>query len=257
MGTYGPTIQTNNGYDVQVAADGRPIEKAIGITLDWSTIVAQVAAITYDDGTSVAIGAKGLPFGTVLCKITTAEVQSVTLGGTPTGGTFTLSGNGRTSAPIAFNALAAAVQTAIQALGGDYAGAIVTGAAGGPYTVTFLADAALVNSLTGSAAALTSATTATLTIATPTPGIAGAGRYGPYDSAATDGRQTLTRGRCAILNRTVLEMSFAGLGGAATDHPQVLTGGRMWRARLRIGAAPQPTVPLFEAAFPLVEYVDY
>jgi hypothetical protein len=38
----------------------------------------------------------------------------------------------------------------------------------------------------------------------PTPAVTVAGtasgKYGPYDSAATDGRQTLTRGECFILD---------------------------------------------------------
>jgi hypothetical protein len=68
----------------------------------------------------------------------TNEVQTVTITGGPTGGTFTLTYSGQTTAAIAYNATAAAVQTALEALSnvnpGDMA---VTGNAGGPYTVTF------------------------------------------------------------------------------------------------------------------------
>jgi hypothetical protein len=44
------------------------------------------------------------------------DVQTVTITGTPTGGTFTLTFNGQTTAAIAYNASAAALQTALQAL---------------------------------------------------------------------------------------------------------------------------------------------
>lgn len=64
------------------------------------------------------------------------SVQTVTINGTPTGGTFKLSSGGN-SADIAYNAAAATVQTAIQAWGGVYATVTVSGAAGGPYTITF------------------------------------------------------------------------------------------------------------------------
>lgn len=61
-------------------------------------------------------------------------VQVITLTGTPTGGTFTISSGGN-SATLAYNAAGATVQTAIRAWGGIYAAVVVTGA--GPYTVTF------------------------------------------------------------------------------------------------------------------------
>ena len=61
--------------------------------------------------------------------------QSVTLSGVATGDTFTLSFNGQTTAPIAENALASAVQAALVAAAG--ANFTVTGSAGGPYTVAF------------------------------------------------------------------------------------------------------------------------
>lgn len=64
--------------------------------------------------------------------------QSVTIGGSPTGGTFTLTFGGQTTSAIAYNASASTVQTALQALSTIGAGnATVTGAAGGPWTVTF------------------------------------------------------------------------------------------------------------------------
>jgi hypothetical protein len=55
-----------------------------------------------------------------------AITARVRLTGTPTGGSFTLSGNGATTGAIAWNASAATVQTAVQGLGGVYATAVVT-----------------------------------------------------------------------------------------------------------------------------------
>lgn len=63
------------------------------------------------------------------------RVQVVTLVGTPTGGTFTLSWGGATTTGLAFDAAAATVQTAVRLLPGLSA-ATVTGSAGGPYTIT-------------------------------------------------------------------------------------------------------------------------
>jgi hypothetical protein len=107
----------------------------------------------------------------------TSEVQSVTITGTPTGGTFTLSFDGTTTAPIAYNAPAATVQAALLALPSLRAGdVVVTGSAGGPYTLTFGGDfsAEDVTALTASAGGLTGGTTPAIVIATPTPGVGGA-----------------------------------------------------------------------------------
>lgn len=81
--------------------------------------------------------------------------QIVTLG-SPSAGNFTLSYNGQTTANIVYNATAAAVQTALQALTTVGANATVQGSAGGPYTVIFAGS--LLNDgllLTGSGAGLT------------------------------------------------------------------------------------------------------
>jgi hypothetical protein len=69
-----------------------------------------------------------------------SEAQTVTITGTPTGGTFTLTLNGETTAGIAYNATAAAVESALEALPSLSADDIsVTGGPGPgtPYVVTF------------------------------------------------------------------------------------------------------------------------
>jgi hypothetical protein len=98
------------------------------------------------------------------------KVQTVTINGTPTGGTFRLFSGGN-QADIAYNAASATVQTAVRAFGGIYAGVTVSGSAGGPYTITFADVASNVTSpaapfsvdqslLTGGTAATSNATIA-------------------------------------------------------------------------------------------------
>lgn len=97
----------------------------------------------------------------------TNEVQVVTLNGTPTGGTFTLTYSGQTTSAIAYNASAATVDAALEALSNIGAGdVVVTGSAGGPWTVTFATALAATNlaEMTGNGGSLTGATSNTLTV---------------------------------------------------------------------------------------------
>jgi hypothetical protein len=105
----------------------------------------------------------------------TNEVQTATITGTPTGGTYKLSFLGVASANIAFDAAAAAVQTALEGISTIGAGNVtVSGSAGGPYTITFKnelggQDVALLVLNTN---ALTGGTSPTVGIAETTPGLA-------------------------------------------------------------------------------------
>lgn len=66
------------------------------------------------------------------------EKQQVRLPTGTSGGTFTLTFEGQTTAAIAYNAAAATVQTALEALSNIAVGDVeVTGSAGGPWTVEF------------------------------------------------------------------------------------------------------------------------
>jgi hypothetical protein len=103
------------------------------------------------------------------------EVQTVTITGSPTGGTFTLSYKGQVTSALAYNASAAAVQTALRALsriGSN--GVTVTGGPGPgtPYVVTF--GGALgkldVDLLVGNGAGLTGGTTPAVSVAETTKG---------------------------------------------------------------------------------------
>ncbi|MDE1673857.1 hypothetical protein [Nocardia gipuzkoensis] len=99
--------------------------------------------------------------------IASNEVQTVTITGSPTGGTWTLTFQGSTTTAIAHNAAAAAVQSALQALSTIGTGnATVTGSASGPYTVTFTGDLAQLNlPLMTAADALTGGTSPEVTVA--------------------------------------------------------------------------------------------
>jgi hypothetical protein len=111
----------------------------------------------------------------------TAELQRLTPGGTITGGTFTLTFNGKTTAAIAWNATAAQVQAALELLSTVGAGNIAV--TGGPINTT-ATDITYYNALQGDQPQVTvtsslTGTTPTLTPSTVTPGVAG----------AADGRQ--------------------------------------------------------------------
>lgn len=108
--------------------------------------------------------------GRVLKTGNTNEIQTVTITGSPTGGTFTLSFKGQTTAGIAFNATAAAVQSALEALSTIGAGNVLGGGGplpGTPVTVTFQGTLVSkdVELMTANSAGLTGGTSPT---ATPT-----------------------------------------------------------------------------------------
>lgn len=146
------------------------------------TITLSVAAFT--QGTHYAAGF--IPSGTILGKITAsglygpyagsaAEAQTVTITGTPTGGTFTLTWQGETTAAIAFNATAAAVELALEALSAVNVGDVaVTGGPGPgtPYVVTFGGQyrGENVAQMTTSGASLTGGTSPASAVTTTTAG---------------------------------------------------------------------------------------
>lgn len=106
----------------------------------------------------------------------TSEVQQVAITGTPTGGTFTLTYSGQTTAAIPYNATALQVQTALAALsnvgaaqvscsGGPLPGTPVQVAWAGTLAIQDVATMTHTDSLTGG-------TTPAVAITTPTPGVA-------------------------------------------------------------------------------------
>ncbi len=123
------------------------------------------------------------------------EVQVITVNNGPTAGTFTLTFQGQTTAGIAYNAAASAVQSALEALSNIAAGeAVVTGNAGGPYTLTFSGGTLAgtdVSEMTGSGALLTGSS---VYAATTQAAVAGTNEVQQVavDSEATGGMFTLT-----------------------------------------------------------------
>lgn len=102
----------------------------------------------------------------------TNEIQTITITGTPTGGGFTLTFGGQTTAQIVHNAASTAVESALEALPAfDAADVAVSGSAGGPYTVTFGgAYAATDVPVLSATSSLTGGTSPAVGITTPTPG---------------------------------------------------------------------------------------
>lgn len=96
------------------------------------------------------------------------SVQTITIAGTPTGGTFTVSSGGN-SYTAAYNVATATLQTAIQAWGGVYANVTVSGTAGSSYVITFPAIssniAAAAAPVTVNGKGLTGGTNVTATVA--------------------------------------------------------------------------------------------
>lgn len=102
-----------------------------------------------------------------------SEVQTVTITGGPTGGTFTLTYSGQTTAGIAYNANAAAVQAALEALSNLAPGDVTVTGGPGPATafaVTFRAAMGNVVQMTASGAGLTGGVAPAVGVATTTPG---------------------------------------------------------------------------------------
>ncbi len=105
----------------------------------------------------------------------TNEVQTVTITGTPAGGTFTLTFQGDTTATIAYNATASAVEDALEALSTIGQGNVrVTGGPGPgtPYVVTFINDLAANDQplVTDDQTGLTGGTTPAVTVTQTTAG---------------------------------------------------------------------------------------
>ena len=133
-----------------------------------------------------------VPSGTPLGRVTstgkfgpytgdsTEEIQTVTEGGSGLT-SFTLTFGGQTTSSIAAGATAAAVQAALEDLSTIGEGnVLVTGSAGGPYTVKFVGD--LANKDVAQMTATPTGGSGTVTIATSTAGGA---------DATSDGREVL------------------------------------------------------------------
>lgn len=266
MATYGRQVLDTTGRPIEVSADGRPTYKSRGLTIDWETVDAVVAETVLDDETVVPAGGKYLRFGQIVTRKGTAETQTYTWTGGPTAGAAILTLPATDAEPeqstveLPFDATAAQVQSALEDIPRIGEGGVVvtrsgSGTAGAPYVYSAVYKRELgdLDTLTATHT-FTGGTTPTVTVATGTPGV-GDNKFGPYDSAATDGRATLSRGDVYILNKTVLESD------TASDHPPAMDGGLMWKQRILMttgthSLAAGPTVTEFLAAFPEVRFAE-
>lgn len=148
----------------------------------------------------------------------TSEVQTLTIGGTPDGGTFKLAFEGMTTAAITWTAtdatLVSNIDAALEALPGIGTGGVTTAAGTlssgiGTITITFAGDRAkqavplisvASNSLTG--------TSPTLAIAETTPGVDAAGRGAGKGALAVD----TTNGKLYINTGTALAPTWTVVG---------------------------------------------
>lgn len=133
----------------------------------------------FPDGLALALASSGTYSGkAVPLAARPTEGQTVTITGTPTGGTFTLTFDGETTAAIAYNAAASAVQTALEGLSNVNSGDVsVTGGPGPgtPYVVSFTGQYLGTNvpQMTASGASLTGGTSPDVAVTTTTAGGSG------------------------------------------------------------------------------------
>lgn len=134
----------------------------------------------FEDGLPVALATSGSNSGyAVPLAASATEVQTVTITGTPAGGTVTLTFDGETTGTIAYNASAATVLAALEALSNVDVGSVVVTGGPGPGTawvVTFSGAQYLganVPVMTASGASLTGGTSPAIAVTTTTGGGSG------------------------------------------------------------------------------------
>jgi hypothetical protein len=224
MPSYGrQLVGTSTGIPIHISADGDPEYKTGGITLDWNTVPAVAVDTVLGDGVTIPAGQKGLEYGTIVSRITASGKYGPF---TPTAAGTTLNGATLVGATTIVVASAAGI------VPGD---TITIDTAGNLETRTVTAVAG--------------------TTVTVTPALTLAHANGVAVAKPDDGRQTLRRGESFILDETVLQNGPLSFGAGATDHPDVLFGGRVWKARIKMGGANQPTQAAVEAAFPRLVWV--
>ena len=174
-------------YTDSVTADRPWLASLVGVQ-DTNSITLDLTKFTA--GTHYVVSANpalqgrnvmksGIPLGKVTASGLYApysgprsEVQTIAITGGPTGGTFTLTFSGQTTAAIAYNATAAQVQTALEALsninvgdvavsGGPLPGTNVVVTFGGQYLSDDVAQMTASGSLTGGTSPAVTVTTTT------------------------------------------------------------------------------------------------
>lgn len=140
----------------------------------------------------------GKPFAVVVTLNgqtgTTNEVQSIRIGNSPTGGTFTLTFDGQTTAGIAYNADQYAIQTALEALSNISSGDVLVLGSATSFTVQYTGNLAEANQplILINIANLTGGNN-TISVETITPGVDGVNEVQKISlGASTSGTFTLS-----------------------------------------------------------------
>ena len=173
------TTETFSNEDHSWLGSARGTESPRSITLKTSTFTSGTHYPNgfFPSGLALALPTSGANAGYAVPVAAVAnEVKLLTMTGSPTGGTFTLTFDGETTGTIAYNASAATVQTALEGLSNVNSGDVaVTGSASGPWTVTFAGRYAGINVpvFTANSGSLTGGTSPTLTPTTSTEGGSG------------------------------------------------------------------------------------
>lgn len=159
------TLEDN---DVNVTVSGNVLTVDF-VLREGQTNQTQIVAGTISGSGSMSITISVSSTPAVSASAAVNELQSVNLTGSPTGGTFTLTWSGQTTSGIAWNASAASVVSALEALSNIGSGDVAaTGSAGGPWTVEFTGTLAGANqpAMTGSGANLTGGSAQSVATAT-------------------------------------------------------------------------------------------
>lgn len=161
-----------------------------------------------------------------------SEVQTITVNYTPTGGTFALTFDGWTTAPIAYNAAASVVQAALRLLPNiGTTGVTCAGGAlpGTPVTCAFAGPLANrdVPQMTVNGALLTGGTPGTIAISTSTPGVTGTARGAlagavlydttngiAYENTGTQSAPVWTQQQSSATSGTTVKVALAALDTA-------------------------------------------
>ncbi len=133
--TYSAATTTPIPYDASAATVEAALEVLGGISAG-DVVVSGSAGGPYTLSFDETLGFTDLAEVTAIAG--THEVQTLTLSGTIAGDTFAITWGGETTTDIAYDAAAGTVQAALEVFSGiDTNDCVVTGSAGGPYTLTF------------------------------------------------------------------------------------------------------------------------
>lgn len=181
-GTFVISDGTNNALNIPWASTAATINSAMsgaGISATCTEANSEYFDIQSTSQVGVYLGVTGITIVGPAIEVTqegspeAPEIQLVALENKPTGGTFTLTFGGNTTSSIAYNASAATVESALNALASIGSGGVsVLGGNGGPYRVKWTTNA--------TKALITSTSSLTLSVSptfTRTDVVSGTGPY--------------------------------------------------------------------------------